>query len=126
MKDYIYNRIVKAEQCIHDELNFCINYKKAKDIQYSEIRKRVMSKMDIKSMPNKYKEQIEAILWFCYKREVLNKYLFPVLFEGKLYSKWNAMPERCKELQRSAPSCDLSNRPYPVFSWHFSEGMNAE
>jgi len=127
MKDYIYNRIVQAERSINDEINSCIKFRKAKDIDYKEIRERVMSPMNIKSMPAKYKEQISAILWFTFKREVSNKFLFPVLFEGKLYSKWDSMPENCKEIQRSSPnSVALENRPYPVFKWHFTEGMPAE
>lgn len=129
MKNYIYNRIVMAEQTINDELNSCLKYRKAKDIIYTDIRERVMKRLteNCKTMPDKYKEQISAILWFCFKREISSKFLFPVLFEGKLYSKWDSMPEACKDIQRSASSAIvLENRPYPVFVWHFTEGMKAE
>lgn len=126
MKNYLYNRIKNAETRITDEINACIRYRKAKDINYGEIRERCMAPVQIKSMPVKYKEQIGAILWFTFKREVSNKFLFPVLFEGKLYSKWDAMPEACKEIEMSKSARDFSNRPYPVFTWHFTEGMEAE
>jgi hypothetical protein len=122
MKDWIYNRIKDAEQCIHEELHICIKYKKAKDIVCENIRKKVMSRMDAKTMPKKYKEQVSAILWFCWKREVSNNFIFPVLFEGRLYSEWDAMPDECKEFVMRNDS-GTKNRPYPVFKWHFKEGM---
>lgn len=125
MKNYIFNRMQRAESMINHEIDFCVKYKKAKDVDYKKIRERVMVLMDIKSMPSRYKEQIGAILWFTFKREVSNKYLFPVLFEGKLYSKWDAMPEECRKMIMKAPAADLAHRPYPVFTWHFTEGMDA-
>lgn len=124
MKDYIYKRIKDAEYLISEELNWCIKYRKAKDIDFKAIVERVMRPLQIKSMPQKYKEQVWSILWFCYNREVTRYFMYPVAFKGKLYSKWEAMPEECKEMLRNSPSGD--NRPYPVFTWHFTEGMDDE
>ena len=123
MKTYIYNRIKDAEYLINEELNLCKTWRKAKDVDFKKIRERVMRPMQIKSMPEKYKEQIGSILWFCYNREITRHFLYPVEFEGRLYSKWDNMPEACKEMQRNSPGG--SNRPYPVFTWHFEEGMDA-
>lgn len=124
MEDYIYKRYCQAEQIINDELNACLKYRKAKDIDFKIIRERVLKPLQIKSFPTRYKEQITSILWFCFKREIHNKMLYPVLFEGKLYSKWDNMPEECREMLRKANSEEaLKCRPYPVFTWHFTEGM---
>lgn len=127
MKDYIFNRIKQSEALIKDELYWCTKCRKAKDVDFKAIRERVMSPVMIKTMPAKYREQISAILWFCFEREVSRYYLFPVIFEGKLYSKWDNMPEGCKQmLMTDDGNHGMSYRPYPVFTWHFTEGMNAE
>ena len=127
MKDYIYKRIVRAEERLNSELSSCIQYRKAKDIDCKAMREKVMEPLQIKSMPNRYKNQMAATFWFCWKREISNKFVWPVLFEGRLYSKWGNMPEGCKELLRKANTEEsLKLRPYPVFAWHFTEGMDAE
>lgn len=126
MKDYIYNRIKQAKERIDTEITSCVKYRKAKDIDYKAMRERVMAPMNIKTMPGVYKNEVAAIFDFCYQREVSRHYLYPVIFEGKLYSKWDNMPEACKQELRDNKYPNLENRPYPVFTWHFSEGMDAE
>ncbi len=126
MKNYIYKRYCQAEQIINDEINSCIKYRRAKNIDFKTIRENCMKPLQIKTMPDRYKDQISSILCFCFKREVSNKYLYPVLFEGKLYSKLDAMSEECRKMVMNDTDHGCNCRPYPVLTWHFTEGMDEE
>ena len=121
MKEHIYNRIADAEQCIRDKIHFTL-HSQAKPMGYSMVRELVLKPLQIKTMPKKYREQIAATLWFVWKWQVLDKCLYPVLYQGRLYSKWECYPEELKDICRSV--VDTSGlRPYPVFRHHFTEGM---
>lgn len=126
MKDYIFNRIKESERILNYELDVCLRYRKAHECNHKEIMDKVLAPLQIKTMPKVYKGQMLSTFSFCWQREIASKFLYPVLFNGKLYSKWDAMPEECKEMLRKAKIDEaLTHRPYPVFVHHFTEGMNA-
>jgi len=93
-------------------------------MDYLMVKEFVLKPLQIKTMPRMYREQISATLWFVWKWQVLDKCLYPVLYQGRLYSYWSGYPEELKEIIRQAP--DTTNmRPYPVFRHHYTEGMEA-
>lgn len=124
MKNYIYKRYRRALEEIGTQIHFA-KMKQAKDISYADMRLKVLSHCEVKSFSTKLKKEVAAIFDFVYQREISNCFVWPILWEGKLYHKWALMPEDCKKELMSGPSKDLTMRPYPVHSHHFKEGMEA-
>ena len=101
MKDYIYTRLVQAEQAISEAL-YSAKITPAYKLDYSAYSAKVMEPLNIKSMPKKYRDQISATFWFCWKREITNNIIFPDLYKGKLYAgKWRDLPEGLRKLKMS-------------------------
>ena len=120
MKDYIFNSIETAERRISDELGKAKRLK-AENLDYGKTIKAVLSGMQQKTMPGRWKDQILAILSFCWDREISNNILYPVEYEGALYRKWQNYPEALREKIRAG--LDVLDCIKPVFNWDFFEGM---
>lgn len=124
MKDYIYKQWRAGQEEISNQI-YWAKHKQARDVKYIDMVNKVMSRTT-KSFPKYLKGQLQAIMRFTYEREVFNHFVYPVLWEGKLYLKWDNMPEECKEALRKADSEQaLAMRPYPVHKHHFTEGRDA-
>jgi hypothetical protein len=122
MKTYIANRIQEAEDLISEQIKCCRGMY-AHTISYDSVRTAVLYPLQIKSMPVKYEEHIAAILNFVWKKDILRNIMYPVVWKGRLYSKWREFP---KELQNAVTNDNYDRNGsarFPVFKWHFEEGM---
>ena len=123
MENYIFERILEGRRIIESGLSF---KQWGKATHYHEELKNTQEKLDrcmgIKTMPQKYRDELNAILSFCWNREILNHILYPVIWEGRLYSKWDKMPEECREAQRNG---GFKLERTQVFNHKFKEGMRA-
>ena len=123
MKNHVYIRLRRAKEEISTQLHFA-KYRQARDVEYKKMLESVLSHCNIKSFPQKYKDELSAIFDFCYQREISNKFVWPILWRGRLFSKWDTMPDECKKELMATPESGLGMRTYPVHSHHFTEGMD--
>jgi len=122
MKTYIENRVQEAECMIREQIHCCRSMY-AHNLKYENVRNAVLTPLQVKTMPVKYEEHIAAILNFVWKKDVMDHIMYPVMWEGRLYSKWREFP---KELQDAVINDNYDRNGsarFPVFSWHFKEGM---
>lgn len=122
MKDYIYNRYKRAIRECHTQVSFNYNYFQADYCQrhYKDSLKRIQDIMDIKSMPSYLKSQVQVAFDTLWQYQITNETLYPIIWEGKLYSKWSSYPESAKEY------CTTTGKAIEriaVFNKHFTEGM---
>ena len=124
MKNYIYKQWKAGQEEISNQI-YLAKHKQARDVKYQEMKSKVLARTT-KTFPKYLKEQLLSILDFVYMREVFNYFVYPVLWDGKLYLKWDNMPEECKEALRKADGEQaLAMRPYPMHKHHFTEGRDA-
>lgn len=123
MKDWIYNAIKDCESIISESLHMAKLCKadKALDIHRACVKK-IEKRCLAPQFPKKYREQVIAVLSFSWKREIENNIIYPVIFEGRLYLKWDSMPEACRELCLQSEHGPARGK---VFLWDFEEGMKA-
>jgi len=121
MKQHIFNRYQRAEAIIKSQLRMARTLK-AYRADINRAREEMLRVTQVKSFPQKYRDQLSATLWFCWKKDVTDHMIYPSLYHGKLYNaKWDDLPEEVREWKRNTHSNEI---PY-VRMWpeHFTEGM---
>ena len=118
MKDWTYNKICQGEQIINDGLNRAKTRKATDETDIlNDTRKRLNELTKHKTFPIKYHENLHSILWFSWKREILNNILYPYIWNNKLYCKWDAMPKRLKKhiMKNNYDNIETTK----IFKWNF-------
>lgn len=120
MKAHVYKRFRDCEHLITEQIEFAKN-QKAHRLNFKERYERVMSPLVEIKAPAKVRDMISHTFTFIWKKEIMQNTLYPICWDGHLYSKWESWPEDAKEYARN------NSHALPriaVFSWHFTEGMN--
>ena len=120
MKNHIYVRYVECQRRIGESIEM-MRYTQAYNLDYNEVSDFCLKPLIEVKSPDFLKGEIEAILWFLWKRES-NKLIFPSIYKGKLYNaKWDKLSAALKQAKMSTELKLLYVKMWPH---HFREGMD--